>query len=162
MDEVKFDSARPRICENDNTPNARSRAPPSQKLRLWTLFHSKDSLPPSLSLSLSLSWPVRTAAALRDSVLCLPTDGNHCLSINFLPPTHPPPRGAPCSAPQGQAESGGMVLVAYAGLVCSAAALHDSVLYLPTDIHSLLVHKPSSSPLSLSLSLFLPQHQTCT
>ena len=51
----------------------------------------------------------------------------------------------PCSIPQGQAESGGMVLVAYAGSVHPAAALRDSVLCLPTDIHSLLVNKPSSS-----------------
>ena len=51
----------------------------------------------------------------------------------------------PCSTPQGQAESGGMVLVAYAGSVHPAAALRDSVLCLPTDIHSLLVNKPSSS-----------------
>ena len=51
----------------------------------------------------------------------------------------------PCSTPQGQAESGGMVLVAYAGSVHPAAALRDSVLCLPTDIHSLLVNKTSSS-----------------
>jgi len=152
---VKFDSARGRVFVRTTTPSMLG--PGRRLVKNFVYGHcfivKTLSLPPSLSLSLSLSWPVRTAAALRDSVLCLPTDGNHCLSINFLPPTHPPPRGAPCSAPQGQAESGGMVLVAYAGLVCSAAALHDSVLYLPTDIHSLLVHKPSSSPLSLSLSL---------
>ena len=53
-----------------------------------------------------------------------------------------PPLCQPCSAPQGQAESGGMVLVAYAGPVRPAAALRDSVLCLPTDIHSLLVNKP--------------------
>ena len=53
-----------------------------------------------------------------------------------------PPLCPPCSAPQGQAESGGMVLVAYAGPVRPAAALRDSVLCLPTDIHSLLVNKP--------------------
>ena len=56
-----------------------------------------------------------------------------------------PPLCPPCSAPQGQAESGGMVLVAYAGPVRPAAALRDSVLCLPTDIHSLLVNTPSSS-----------------
>ena len=56
----------------------------------------------------------------------------------------------PCSIPQGQAESGGMVLVAYAGSVHPAAALRDSVLCLPTDIHSLLVNKPSSSSSSSS------------
>ena len=56
-----------------------------------------------------------------------------------------PPLCPPCSAPQGQAESGGMVLVAYAGPVRPAAALRDSVLCLPTDIHSLFVNKPSSS-----------------
>ena len=56
-----------------------------------------------------------------------------------------PPLCPPCSAPQGQAESGGMVLVAYAGPVRQAAALRDSVLCLPTDIHSLFVNKPSSS-----------------
>ena len=56
-----------------------------------------------------------------------------------------PPLCQPCSAPQGQAESGGMVLVAYAGPVRPAAALRDSVLCLPTDIHSLFVNKPSSS-----------------
>ena len=50
-----------------------------------------------------------------------------------------PPLCPPCSAPQGQAESGGMVLVAYAGPVRPAAALRDSVLCLPTDIHSSLV-----------------------
>ena len=44
-------------------------------------------------------------------------------------------------APQGQAESGGMVLVAYAGPVRPAAALRESVLCLPTDIHSLFVNK---------------------
>jgi len=38
--------------------------------------------------------------------------------------------------PRRQAESGGMVLVAYAGPVRPAAALRDSVLCLPTDIHS--------------------------
>ena len=73
-----------------------------------------------------------------------------------------PPLCQPCSAPQGQAESGGMVLVAYAGPVRPAAALRASVLCLPTDIHSLFVNKPSSSssssssfslPLSLSISL---------
>ena len=46
-----------------------------------------------------------------------------------------PPLCQPCSAPQGQAESGGMVLVAYAGPVRPAAALRDSVLCLPTDTH---------------------------
>ena len=56
-----------------------------------------------------------------------------------------PPLCQPCSAPQGQAESGGMVLVAYAGPVRPAAALRASVLCLPTDIHSLFVNKPSSS-----------------
>ena len=58
----------------------------------------------------------------------------------------------PCSTPQGQAESGGMVLVAYAGSVHPAAALRDSVLCLPTDIHSLFVNKPSSSPSSPCIS----------
>ena len=61
-----------------------------------------------------------------------------------------PPLCQPCSAPQGQAESGGMVLVAYAGPVRPAAALRDSVLCLPTDIHSLFVNKPSSSSSSSS------------
>ena len=56
-----------------------------------------------------------------------------------------PPLCQPCSAPQGHAESGGMVLVAYAGPVRPAAALRDSVLCLPTDLHSLLVNKSSSS-----------------
>ena len=56
-----------------------------------------------------------------------------------------PPLCQPCSAPQGQAESGGMVLVAYAGPVRPAAALRNRVLCLPTDIHSLFVNKPSSS-----------------
>ena len=56
-----------------------------------------------------------------------------------------PPLCPPCSAPQGQAESGGMVLVACARPVRREAALRDSVLCLPTDIHSLLVNKPSSS-----------------
>ena len=56
-----------------------------------------------------------------------------------------PPLCPPCSAPQGQAESGGMVLAAYAGPVRPAAALRVSVLCLPTDIHSLFVNKPSSS-----------------
>ena len=56
-----------------------------------------------------------------------------------------PPLCQPCSAPQGQAEGGGMVLVTYAGPVRPAAALRDSVLCLPTDIHSLFVNKPSSS-----------------
>ena len=63
-----------------------------------------------------------------------------------------PPLCQPCSAPQGQAESGGMVLVAYAGPVRPAAALRDSVLCLPTDIHSLFVNKPSSSSSSSSTS----------
>ena len=36
-----------------------------------------------------------------------------------------PPLCPPCSAPQGQAESGGMVLVACAGPVRPAAALRD-------------------------------------
>ena len=48
-----------------------------------------------------------------------------------------------------------MVLVAYAGPVRPAAALRDSVLCLPTDIHSLFVNKPSSSSSSSSLP---PQH----
>ena len=61
----------------------------------------------------------------------------------------------PCSIPQGQAESGGMVLVAYAGSVHPAAALRDSVLCLPTDIHSLFVNKPSSSSSSSSSLLHL-------
>jgi len=56
-----------------------------------------------------------------------------------------PPLCQQCSAPKGQAESGGMVLVAYAGPVRPAAALRESVLCLPTDIHSLFVNKPSSS-----------------
>ena len=51
----------------------------------------------------------------------------------------------PCSTPQGQAESGGMVLVAYAGPVRPAAVLRDSVLCLPADIQSLFANKPSSS-----------------
>ena len=38
-----------------------------------------------------------------------------------------PPLCPPCSAPQGQAESGGMVLAAYAGPVRPAAALRVSV-----------------------------------
>ena len=38
-----------------------------------------------------------------------------------------------------------MVLVAYVGPVRPAAALRDSVLCLPTDIHSLFVNKTSSS-----------------
>ena len=45
-----------------------------------------------------------------------------------------------------------MVLVAYAGPVRPAAALRDSVLCLPTDIHSLFVNKPSSSSASSSSS----------
>ena len=48
-----------------------------------------------------------------------------------------------------------MVLVAYAGPVRPAPALCDSVLYLPTDIHSLLVNKPSSSSSSSSSTTFL-------
>ena len=75
-----------------------------------------------------------------------------------------PPLCPPCSAPQGQAESGGMVLVAYAGPVRPAAALRDSVLCLPTDIHSdihsLLVNKPSfSSSSSSSTQSFSEKHQ---
>ena len=66
-----------------------------------------------------------------------------------------PPLCPPCSAPQGQAESVGMVLVAYAGPVRPAAALRDSVLCLPTDIHSLFVNKPSSSSSSSSSLLLL-------
>ena len=66
----------------------------------------------------------------------------------------------PCSIPQGQAESGGMVLVADAGSVRPAAALRDSVLCLPTDIHSLLVNKPSSSSSSSSPSpTYQPPYQ---
>ena len=37
-----------------------------------------------------------------------------------------------------------MVIVAYAGPVRPAAALRDSVLCIPTDIHSLFVNKPSA------------------
>ena len=48
-----------------------------------------------------------------------------------------------------------MVLVAYAGPVRPAAALRDSVLCLPTDIHSLFVNKPSSSSSSVLLLLLL-------
>ena len=51
-----------------------------------------------------------------------------------------------------------MVLVAYAGPVRPAAALRDSVLCLPTDIHSLFVNKPSSSSSSSSSSPFSPGH----
>ena len=66
-----------------------------------------------------------------------------------------PPLCPPCSAPQGQADSGGMLLVAYAGPVRPEAVLRDSVLLcLPTDIHSLLVNKPSSSSSSAS-SIFI-------
>ena len=39
----------------------------------------------------------------------------------------------------------------YAGPVRPAAALRDSVLCLPTDIHSLFVNKPSSSSSSSSM-----------
>ena len=63
-----------------------------------------------------------------------------------------PPLCQPCSAPQGQAQSGAMVLVAYAGPVRPAAALRNRVLCLPTDIHSLFVNKPSSSSSSSSSS----------
>ena len=66
----------------------------------------------------------------------------------------------------------GMVLVAYAGPVRPAAALRDSVLCLPTDIHSLFVNKPSSSSSSFSsscrasrVSLLAPNEhspRTCT
>ena len=75
-----------------------------------------------------------------------------------------PPLCPPCSAPQGQVESGGMVLVAYAGPVRPAAALRDSVLCLPTDIHSVFVNKPSSSSSSssCSLSLSLPLSLCCS
>ena len=48
-----------------------------------------------------------------------------------------PPLCQPCSAPQGQAESGGMVLVAYAGPVRPAAATCERV--VPTDRHSFVV-----------------------
>ena len=51
----------------------------------------------------------------------------------------------PRSVTQGQADSGSVVLVAYAGPVRPAAALRDSVLCLPTDIHSLIVNKSSYS-----------------
>jgi len=69
-----------------------------------------------------------------------------------------------CSVTQGQVESWGMVLVAYAGPVRPAAALRDSVLCLPTDIHSdihsLLVNKPSfSSSSSSSTQSFSEKHQ---
>ena len=56
-----------------------------------------------------------------------------------------PPLCPPCSVTQGQADSGGMVLVAYAGPMRPAAALRDSVLCSLTDIHSLFINKPSSS-----------------
>ena len=61
---------------------------------------------------------------------------------------------------QEQAESEGMVLFAYAKPESPAVALRENrVLYLPTDIHALLVNKrsssPSSSPFSLSLSALL-------
>ena len=58
-----------------------------------------------------------------------------------------------------------MVLVAYAGPVRPAAALRDSVLCLPTDIHSLFVNKPSSSSSSSSASidtLFSELHRSTT
>ena len=48
------------------------------------------------------------------------------------------------SSISSSSESGGMVLVAYAGPVRTLVALRDNVLCLPTDIHSLLVNKPSS------------------
>ena len=44
-----------------------------------------------------------------------------------------------------------MPFVAYAGPVRPAAALRESVLCLPTDIHSLFVNKPSSSSSSSSI-----------
>ena len=69
-----------------------------------------------------------------------------------------PPLCQPCSASQGQAESGGMVLVAYAGPVRPAAELRNSVLCLPTDIHSLFVNKPSSSSSSSSSAVALGVH----
>ena len=50
-----------------------------------------------------------------------------------------------------------MVLVAYAGPVRPAAALRDSVLCLPTDIHSLLVNKTPSSPSSMCLTRWCGQ-----
>ena len=62
---------------------------------------------------------------------------------------------------QGQAESGGMVLVAYAGPVRPAAALRDSVLCLPTDIHSLLVNTPSSSSSSTFIRCLSISRQWC-
>ena len=46
-----------------------------------------------------------------------------------------------------------MVLVASAGPVRPAAALSDSALCLPTDIHSLFVNIPSSSSSSSLLLL---------
>ena len=49
-----------------------------------------------------------------------------------------------------------MVLVAYAGPVRPAAALRDSVLCLPTDIHSLFVNKPSSSSSSSAAPCISP------
>ena len=51
-----------------------------------------------------------------------------------------PPLCQPCSAPQGQAESGGMVLVAYAGPVRPAAALREQRV-VPTDRHSFVVRQ---------------------
>ena len=48
-----------------------------------------------------------------------------------------------------------MVLVAYAGPVRPAAALRESVLCLPTDIHSLFVNKPSSSSSSSPFTVII-------
>ena len=67
------------------------------------------------------------------------------LMVPPLPSSPPSPSPPPPPPP--------MVLVAYAGPVRPAAALRDSVLCLPTDIHSLFVNKPSSSSSSSSSSL---------
>ena len=79
--------------------------------------------------------------------------GSQELGARGPPRVNAPPVSAVqrTTGPSGErGYGGGMVLVAYAGPVRPAAALRDSVLCLPTDIHSLFVNKPSSSSSSSS------------
>ena len=108
-------------------------------LRMRTSFRYEHCFLIKLSPTVCLSSASRAALCERAFNSCFRFE---CL---FLKGAAPPPLPPPPP----------LLLFAYVGPVCSAAARRDSVLYLPTDIHSLLVNKPSSSSSSSSSSTFL-------
>jgi len=89
-------------------------------------------LPHPLALSPTVCLSSASRAALCERAF------NSCFRFEclFLKGAAPPPLPPPPP----------LLLFAYVGPVCSAAARRDSVLYLPTDIHSLLVTPPPPSP----------------